>query len=329
MVQNSNGFAPIAFFVYKRLDHTKQTLEALAANTLAQSSDLFIFSDGPRGERDEEGVLAVRDYIRSIKGFRSVAIKEHEHNQGLAKSLISGITDLCDKYGRVIVVEDDVLTSKYFLQFMNDSLEKYECSEDVFSICGFWPLTPDVGDDKTLFLNYFAVWGWATWKRAWDFYDYNAAGWEALLKNKRMAWDFDLDGRSDCTAILLSQVKDNINTWDVQWGWVIYRDKRLCAFPPYSFTTNIGFDDTGEHTSLRDRWVVQNINLSINGKIKFETNIEMRHDKRSALGKFYYYSITSRRGFSLKGIFWTFYRSLRYVLMYVPYVFKIKNYIRL
>ena len=118
--------APIAFFVYKRPEHTKKTLEALAANELASESELFIFSDGARNEQDEKSVLAVREYIRTAKGFKSVSILEHVKNQGLAKSLIGGITELCDKFGRVIVVEDDVLTSPYFLRFMNDALNLYE-----------------------------------------------------------------------------------------------------------------------------------------------------------------------------------------------------------
>jgi len=327
---HSNSLAPIAFFVYKRPDHTRQTLEALAANKLASESDLFIFSDGPRSEQDEKGVSAVREYIRAVKGFKSVNILEHEKNQGLAKSLIGGITELCDKFGRAIVVEDDVLTSPYFLCFMNDALSQYENSQEIFSICAFWPLKPEIGDNTAFFLNYFAVWGWATWKRAWDFYDYEAAGWEELLKNKRMAWDFDLHGRVDFTAMLLSQVKKGISTWDIQWSWVTYREKKLCLFPPHSLTSNIGFDSLGEHTtSPEECWLVENIDLGMEKKIAFPAQVALDESKRTLLGKFHYFSIKNRRGFSPRGIFWTLYRPLRRMLLAVPYGIEIKNNIRL
>jgi hypothetical protein len=326
--QNFKGLAPIAFFAYRRPEHTKRTLEALAANTLASESDLFIFSDGARDEQSQEGVRAVREYIRTVKGFKSVTVREHEKNQGLAKSLIAGITELCNRFGRVIVVEDDILTSPRFLQFMNDSLEKYKSNEEIFSICGFWPVKPN--SSETFFLNWSAIWGWATWKRAWDFYDYNAAGWDELLKNKRLAWNFDLDGKFDATAMLLSQVKNNINTWDIQWNWIIYREKKLCLFPPYSLTLNIGFDSLGEHTtSSGGQWYMRNVDLRIDDTIVFPTQVKLHQEKRIALGNFCYSDVKRRRGFSLRGLFWTFYRPLRRILLFIPYGINLKHNFRL
>jgi hypothetical protein len=324
--QNSKGLAPIAFFVYRRPEHTKQTLEALAANTLASESDLFIFSDGPRNGQAEEGVRAVREYIRTVKGFKSVTIREHEHNQGLAASLISGITEICDRFGRVIVVEDDVLTSSHFLQFMNESLEKYEDNEKVFSISASWFLKPELSDNTAFFLNIFGVWGWATWKRAWDFYDYNAAGWEELIKNKRLGWDYDLDGKTESTAMLLSQVKGNLNTWDVQWNWIIYREQKLCLFPPYALTINIGFDSLGEHTTSPEKGdFVRNIDLSVNDTIAFPAHVKLDQAKRAAVGNSHYSDVKKRRGFSLRGLFWTFYRPLRRLLLCIPYGITLKH----
>ena len=327
---SNSSLAPIAFFVYKRPDHTRRTLEALAANEPASESELFIFSDGARSGQDEEGVRAVREYIRTVNGFKSVSIVEHEKNQGNVKSMLGGITELCDKFGRAIVVEDDVLVSHLFLRFMNDALIHYENNHEVFSICACWPLEPEPGDDTAFFLDNFAVWGWATWKRAWDFYDYEAAGWEELLKNKRMAWDFDLQGRYGFTAMLLSQVQNDINAWDVQWNWITYREKKLCLFPPHGLASNIGFDDLGEHTtSPESRMIVQNIDLSIEKKIEFPTQVTLDQSKRTRLGESYYGLIKKRRGFSLRGIFWTFYRPLRRMLLSVPYGIEIKNNIRL
>jgi hypothetical protein len=328
--QKSKSLAPVAFFAYRRPEHTKQTLEALAANTLASESDLFIFSDGPRDDQAREGVRAVREYIRTVKGFKSVTIREHEQNQGLAKSLISGITELCDRFGRVVVVEDDILTSPVFLQFMNDGLEKYKDNEKIFAISACWPLKPEQGESTAFFLNTFGVWGWATWKRAWDFYDYKAAGWKELLKNKRLAWEFDLEGKCDATAMLLSQVKGNLNTWDVQWNWIIFREKKLCLFPPYGLAINIGFDSLGEHTtSPETQWITQNIDLSINDTIVCPTQVELDRTKLSALADFHYSAVKKRREISPRGLFWTFYRPLRRMLLSIPYGITLRHNFRL
>jgi hypothetical protein len=302
--------APVAFFVYKRLDHARRTLEALASNELAAESDLFIFSDGARGEQDLEGVRAVRDYVRAAKGFKSVTIRESEKNQGLARSIISGISELCDLYGRAIIVEDDVLVSCGFLRFMNDALEKYEDDDNILSVCGFWPLEPVPDDDRAFFLNCFSAWGWATWKRAWDLYDYDAAGWEELARNRRMARDFDLRGGFCYTSILLSQVRDGIDTWDIQWYWATYRLRKLCVYPPYSLTTNIGFDDSGEHTSSNDRWMTQYIDLGIDRRIEFSGEPLLDVARRRALGDFHYFK-SSRAAFTLRYLYRKIRRTLR------------------
>jgi hypothetical protein len=327
---NSGGLAPIAFFVYNRPRHTKRALEALAANPLASESDLFIFSDAPKNEQAEEGVRAVREYIHTVKGFKSITIREHEQNHGLVESLISGISDLCDRFGRVIVVEDDILTSSCFLQFMNDSLEKYKDNERVFSVSGFWPVKPKRGENRAFFLNNCLIWGLGTWKRAWDLYDRNAAGWEELLKNKRLAWDFDANGRIYFMQMLVSQFKDEFTDWSLPLSWIIYREKKLCLHPPYSLTTNIGFD-TGVHATVpgAGEWHVQNIDLNLaeaGRAILLPEKVELDRKKLSALGNFYS-SVFRKRGwnFLLRGLFWIFYRPLRRLLLYVPHTFLLKH----
>ncbi|GHT01856.1 glycosyl transferase [Synergistales bacterium] len=281
---NIKNTAPIAVFVYKRPDHAKRTLEALAANDLASDSDLFIFSDGPKDENARAGVQQVREFIHTVKGFRSVTIKESETNQGLAKSLIAGITELCDRFGRVIVVEDDILTHHGFLRFMNEGLEKYKDNEEVFSICGFWPLKYRQGDNKAFFMKTQACWGWATWKRAWDFYDYNASGWTELLEDKRLAWDFDLQGRYSYTSLLLLQVQQDIQSWAIQWYWIIFSMGGLNLFPPYGLTVNIGFDGLSTHTAGNSEYdrIMRNIDLSIDAPIIMPDNCDVDEKKHES-----------------------------------------------
>jgi len=124
-------YAPIALFVYKRLNHTKRTLKALQKNTLAQESELFVYSDGWKNEEDREKVEEIRNYLKTISGFKHLEIIKKEKNEGLANSIIAGVTDIVNKYGKVIVLEDDLVSSPYFLQFMNDALNLYENEERV------------------------------------------------------------------------------------------------------------------------------------------------------------------------------------------------------
>lgn len=152
-------YAPIALFTYNRADHTRKAVESLLQNAEAKDSDLFIFSDGPKNEKTVRGVADNREYIHTVTGFKTVTIVEREKNWGLANSLIAGITDVINKYGRVIVVEDDLILSPYFLKFMNDGLEKYKDDDRVGTITGFVPPIEEKLPE-TFFLTYFQCWGW-------------------------------------------------------------------------------------------------------------------------------------------------------------------------
>lgn len=152
-------YAPIALFTYNRADHTQRAVESLLKNAEAKFSDLFIFSDGPKTPEKKAGVEENRKYIHTISGFKSISIIEREKNWGLANSLIAGITEVINKYGKVIVVEDDLILSPYFLQFMNEGLEKYKDDDRVGTITGFVPPIKDKLPE-TFFLKYFQCWGW-------------------------------------------------------------------------------------------------------------------------------------------------------------------------
>ena len=128
---------PICLFTYNRLHETKQTVKALKENFLAMESDLFVFSDGPKNDAGRLKVEAVRQFLTSVNGFKSVKVFESEQNKGLANSIISGVSQIIQKYGKVIVLEDDLITSTNFLNFMNQALDYYASKEKIFSISGF------------------------------------------------------------------------------------------------------------------------------------------------------------------------------------------------
>ena len=260
-------YAPIALFTYNRADHTRQAVESLLKNAEAKDSDLFIFSDGPKNEKAKEGVEENREYIRSLKNenetlalrnagatkrknvsyenyFKSVTIIEREKNWGLANSLIAGITEIVNKYGRVIVVEDDLILSPYFLQFMNEALEKYKDEERVASISAF--LNPiDCEAPDTFFLRYFACWGWATWKRGWDIMINDD---RELLK--RLRWkknDFNIGGTGPFYGILYCDKVGLNDSWAVRFYASQFLAGKLQLFPGKTMAIQTGTDGSGTH----------------------------------------------------------------------------------
>lgn len=237
--------APIVLFTYNRLWHTQQTVEALQRNLLASESELFIFSDGGKNEGDWKKVYAVREYLHTIDGFKKTHITEQKENKGLANSIIDGVTKIVNEYGRIIVLEDDLVTSKYFLQYMNDALKIYETCEEVACISGYtYPIDtlPD-----TFFIKGTDCWGWATWKRGWDLF--NANGKELLeqICSRGLEAEFDFKNSYPYTQMLKDQINGKNNSWAVRWYASAFLKDKLCLYPQKAFVQNIGCDDTGTH----------------------------------------------------------------------------------
>ena len=238
--------APIALFVYNRLDHTQQTIEALQRNLLAPQSDLFIFSDAAKAPEGQPQVQAVRDHIKTVTGFGSVTIVERPRNFGLAASIMDGVTRLCGKHGRVIVLEDDLVTAPHFLTYMNDGLELYSDEPRVASIHGYsYPVEEEL--PETFFLRGADCWGWATWKRAWDLYDADGAKHLAEVCAQGREKEFDLDGSYDYLGMLEGRIAGQNQSWAILWYATALLQGKLALYPGRSLVTNIGFDGSGTH----------------------------------------------------------------------------------
>ena len=269
--------APIILFAYNRPWHTAKTVESLLKNDLAIKSDLIVFSDGAKNFKDIDKVFQVRKYVNGIQGFKSLKVIEQKINIGLAASIINGVTEVINKYGKVIVIEDDVVTSPYFLSFMNDALETYITEEKVMHISGYmYPVKNNCLED-TFFLKPATCWGWATWKRAWKFFNKDP---DYLIDtfDKKMIYDFNLNGSYN----YFRQVKFNkigrINTWAVFWYATIFLQGGLSLHPSHSFVTNIGHDGQGVHCPESDKFDVElNMEYPINFSKKiFEDKLAKR-----------------------------------------------------
>jgi len=237
--------SPITLFVYNRPLHTKQTVETLKRNKLAKKSEFFIFSDGPKDERGREKVEEVRNYIRTISGFKKVTIIESEINLGLAKSIISGITDILNKYGKIIVLEDDLVLSAYFLTYMNKALELYKNEDKVMHISGYmYPIkSHDLPD--TFFFNQASCWGWGTWKRAWSHLDTDPEKLLTKIRERKKEKIFNYYGYYNFINQLNGNINGKLNTWAVKWYASIFLRHGLCLHPKISLVNNIGLDGSG------------------------------------------------------------------------------------
>jgi hypothetical protein len=244
-------YAPIGLFVYNRPWHTRQTVEALRENALAAESNVFIFSDAAAKPSVVPAVREVREYIRGIGGFRSVSIIERAENLGLAMSIIDGVTKICEEFGRVIVLEDDLVTSPYFLRYMNEALNLYLNEEEVISIHGYvFPVLEKL--PETFFLRGADCWGWATWRRGWTLFKPDAGYLLESLKKNSLEKAFNLDGSHDYIGLLHSQVRGKNDSWAIRWYASAFLENKLTLYPGRSLVLNIGIDGSGTHREATD-----------------------------------------------------------------------------
>ena len=243
--------APVVLFVYNRPKHARLTVEALQNNLLVSESVLFVFSDGPKSESDREKVDEVRQYLASIDGFARITIIKREKNMGLANSIINGVSEVLAKYGKTIVLEDDMITSRYFLRYMNEALELYENEEKVISVHGYvYPVKAKL--PETFFLKGADCWGWGTWKRGWDLFEADGTKLLEELKARKLEQRFDFNGAYDYIKMLKGQASGKNDSWAVRWYASALLNDRLTLYPGHSLVQNIGTDKSGVHCSATD-----------------------------------------------------------------------------
>lgn len=251
------NLAPIILFVYNRLEHTKKTVDALKQNKLASDSLLFIFSDGNKSERDRKSVEEVRSFISTISGFDEIKIILREKNLGLANSVISGVSEVINKYEKAIVLEDDIVTSPYFLKFMNEALEFYKDDNRIFSVSGYnFPIKIPASYQYKIYISPRpSSWGWATWKDRWEKVNWENSEYEEFIKDKKRILNFNMGG-DDLTRMLKNQIAGKINSWAIRWAFAHYLNNAFCLFPVRSFANNIGADRSGVHTRKTNKFSV-------------------------------------------------------------------------
>ncbi len=252
--------APIVLFVYNRLWHTQKTIEALQKNELASKSELFIYADGAKSKKSSTQVLEVRNYIKKVDGFSKVTIIERDKNWGLANSIIDGVTQIVNKYESVIVLEDDLVTSPFFLRYMNSALELYKDNNEVISIHGYqYPLKHSQNLPNTFFIKGADCWGWSTWMRGWDLFESDGQKLLDELKFRGLQKETDFNNSFGYTKMLKDQIKGKNNSWAIRWYMSAFLKNKLTLYPKQSLVQNIGFDGSGSHCSSTGRFFIENL----------------------------------------------------------------------
>lgn len=288
------NLAPIALFVYNRPQHTERTVKFLKQNDLAADSRLFIFSDGAKSETDADKVAEVREFIKKIDGFKSIEIVESKTNLGLANSVIAGVTRLNAAYGKVIVFEDDLISSPYTLTYFNEALNRYRDEEKVMHIGAYMYVLADKTLPDSFFYRAATSWGWATWDRAWQHFEPNI---DTLLKqfNHQKKQAFSIEGTMNFWKQMQDFKKGKNNSWAIRWYASIFLKGGLTLNPSQSLVNNIGHDGTGVHSGLND---IYNVIINPQPIKQFPTVLEENKAAYQAIKNF----LANRKGSVLNRI---------------------------
>ena len=294
----STVLAPVVLFVYNRPQHTAQCLAALASNDLAEKTNLIIYADGIKKDSDAPKVAEVRKLIRQNFPFQSIKIIESIENKGLMQSIIDGVTEVIGQYGKVIVLEDDLICAKGFLRYMNDALDLYENEPHVMHISGYmFPVFKKL--PETLFYQSTSCWSWATWKNRWQYFNPDAQDLYNKLQESGKMYGFDLDGSNQLKPQLEMNIQNKRHTWAVKWEASVYLRGGLCLHPGKSLVRNIGHEGSGSSfdysgilatQALTDYIKVEKIplkqNLTLRNRMKLYYALDGNISKKRI---FYYY----------------------------------------
>lgn len=281
--------APIILFVYNRPEHTQKTLEALKKNLLADQSILYIYSDAPKNpdnKKSLEQIKKVREIIKKENWCKEVIIKEQVENQGLANSIKNGVSNIIEKHGKIIVLEDDLITSPYFLNYMNEALDFYEKYPAVFSISGYC-LPPKKMQIPTDYIYdvYIGLrnssWGWATWRNKWTKVDWSETTYNQMVNDNQMINAFNRSG-DDVFEMLKMQKEGKLNIWSIQFTLAHFMNHAVSVIPTQSFVNNYGLDGSGENCSISKSLFHEK--LSDKSEYKF---LEILYEDKRIINAFY------------------------------------------
>lgn len=279
-----NSIAPVILFVYNRPDHTIRTLSALEQNKLAEQTTLYIYSDAAKNEKSVQAVTEVRKIINQSWNFKEVIIVERAENWGLAANVIDGVTKVVNAHGKIIVLEDDLETAVFALDYFNQALERYKDQDQVMEISGYgYPLKDLNKLPETFFFRVANSWGWATWDRAWQHFNPNI---DELVSDftAEQIHQFSIEGKENFWKQVQEFKAGKINSWAIRWYASVFKKNGLVLYPRNSMTQNIGNDGSGTHTAAEATY---RVTLAESPVQYFPTEISENKQAYEAIKYFY------------------------------------------
>lgn len=289
--------APIALFVYNRPEHTCQTLTALKNNSLSSESELHIFADGPKNNASTEqlnNIRMVREIIHAEQWCGNVVYHESETNKGLYQSIRLGVTEVLNQCGKVIVMEDDIVTSPAFLSYMNQALDYYQDRKSVFSISGYnYPSNRMQIPKDYLYDTYVclrnASWGWATWQDRWTQIDWDVKVYDKVKNTPAIKEALNRMGDDEFDMLRMRQ-EGILNIWSIQFTMAHFVNHAVAIYPVISYVHNIGNDGSGENCCATE--ALDNKVLCTNMNPKF---VDILYEDSRLINAFYNLNCRMRR----------------------------------
>jgi len=278
--------SPIVVFAYNRPHYLKQTLEALESNAESKESTLYIFCDGPKPNAtgaDMDKVLEVRALAKERKWCKEVIIIEKQDNSGLAKAIINGVTEILSKHDSVIILEDDLVTSPFFLKYMNTALNKYRDNDNVISVVGYnYPILYDDSFPETFFLKTADCLGWGTWKQEWALFEHDASVLVKKLESSNSIAEFNFDNNYPYFKMLKNVVTGKVNSWAIRWYASAFVNNKYTLFPKKSLVRHIGNNGTNVKADNSD---IFGWDISLNEVTYYEEVVEENKLARKLLAQ--------------------------------------------
>jgi len=298
--------APILIFSYNRLDELQQTVAHLKRAMLSDQSILYIYSDGPKKESDVESLEKVREFLKTITGFKKIIYKFSAINKGLASSIIDGVSEVLENHDSAIILEDDLLVSDNFLVYMNQALNYYEQDQKVLSVCGYTHKLKTKKSKNYPYDVYFtkrsSSWGWATWKNKWDGIDWEVKDFKEFSENISARKKFNKWG-SDMYTMLKRQQNGEINSWAIRYTYHQYKHDMYSVFPLISKIKNIGFNENATHTKGKFNRFEVEMDESSQTQFNFIKDVSLDNNLTSEFKSLY--SLTTRIKYKILNL-WPF-----------------------
>jgi len=279
----SESQAPIAIFAFNRPNHLANCLQSLERCVGLENSEGTIFIDGARNDQEADVVSSSVGVALKFASKYNFRVEARQENFGLAKSITSGIDEMFSLSSKLIVIEDDLILAKGFLDFMNKGLSRYENNSGVASISGYqYPIEREL--HTSVFLRGADCWGWATWKDRWEQTSFSGKELLNQIRTKKLANEFNLEGSNNYVDLLEKQILGEINSWAILWHASMFVQNRLSLYPPYSLVSNEGGDGLGTHFGNNQLY-----SQKISDEMDFllPSSIEQSEEYRDALIEFY------------------------------------------